>query len=171
MPLTTAEARKFRSLFKKHGGLEQLLPLLPPDLLPHNRGRSPHNDGFMLANLELFVRLAKSEWAMSRNAALHWVFDSSFQKEKSVMESHFGATPSAVVARLKRKLREGGFDKRDITTLAPPEWLERRIDGTVSFRPRHSPRSRMVFAALCVLAPLTEEGRQLSRYLERASRA
>jgi hypothetical protein len=154
MALTAAQARQFRSLIKQDGRLGHLLPLLPPDLQPRKRGRSELDDTPMLENLELFVRAAKREWGMSREAALHWMFDYSYQEGGSVMVPRYGSNADAVVARLKRKLREGGFDKRDIKTLAPPEW----IDGAGSFRPRCPPRSRVIFAALCALSafPLTE---------------
>ena len=70
---------------------------------------------------------------MSRNAALHWAFDSTYKKLKklgadSAFVARFGPNADAVVARLSRKLREGGFDKRDIKTLVPREWLEAGID-------------------------------------------
>jgi hypothetical protein len=46
----------------------------------------------------------------------------------SVLVALFGPNANAVVARLSRKLRKGGFNKRDIKTLVPREWLEAGID-------------------------------------------
>ena len=133
MPLTFAEAKQFRRLIKK-AGLEHWLPLLPPDLLPRKRGRRERDsDNAMLAGLEIFVRTAMREHGMSRNAALHWAFDSTYRRLKklgadSAFVALFGPNANAVVARLSRKLRKGGFHKRDIKTLVPREWLEAGVD-------------------------------------------
>jgi hypothetical protein len=132
--LTVAEAKQFRRLIRKTGR-GHWLPLLWPDLLPHKRGRREYaaDTDAMLASLEMFVRTAMRERGMSRNAALHWAFDYAYKKlEKlgsdSALAAHFGPNADAVVARLSRKLRDGGFHKRDIKTLVPQEWLEAGID-------------------------------------------
>jgi hypothetical protein len=134
MPLTVAEAKQFRRLIKK-AGLEHWLLLLPPDLLPRKRGRRERasDTDAMLASHEISVRTVMREHGMSRNAALHCVFDSTYKKLKklgadSVFVALFGPNANAVVARLSRKLRKGGFHQRDIKTLVPREWLEAGID-------------------------------------------
>jgi hypothetical protein len=127
--LTDAEAKQFRHLLRKVGG-EHLLPLLWPELLPRKRGRreSASDTPAMLAQIELFVRTAMRERDISRDAALHWAFDSTYEKLKvlgadSAFVAHFGPNANALVARLRRKLKKGDFHKRDIKTLVPPEWL------------------------------------------------
>jgi hypothetical protein len=75
--LTAAEAKQLRRLIRKVG-LEHLLPLLPP---PRKRGRRPYAaDTHQLAGLELFLRAALRERGMTRNAALHWMFDGPYKK-------------------------------------------------------------------------------------------
>ncbi len=109
MPLTAAEAKQLRYLLKK-AGLE-----VPLDLSPRKRGRHERADDPMLAGLELFLRIAKRDCdGMSRKAALHRFFDGIYKRGK------FGSSANAVVARFDRKLRERGFNKRDIKTLVPP---------------------------------------------------
>jgi hypothetical protein len=132
--LTDAEAKQFRRLLKKVGD-DYLLPLLWPDYLPRKRGRREcaADTPAALAQHELFLRTAMRERGMSRNAALHWAFDSTYKKlEKlgadSALIAHFGPNANALVARLSRKLREGGYHKRGIKTLMPQEWLEAGID-------------------------------------------
>jgi hypothetical protein len=133
-PLTDDEARQFRRLIRKTGR-GHWLPVLWPDLLPRKRGRHERDSDTdaMLANIEVFVRTAMREREMSRDAALHWAFDSTYENLKkldadSVFVARFGPNANALVARLRRKLRKGGFDKRDIKALVPPEWLEAGID-------------------------------------------
>jgi hypothetical protein len=130
MPLTVAEAKQFRRLIRKTGR-GHLLPVFWPDLLPRKRGRRERTSDTdaMLAGIEMSVRIAMRERGMSRNAALHLAFDYACGKLKKLgAESHFGPNAKAIVARLSRKLRKGGFDKRDIKTLVPREWLEAGID-------------------------------------------
>jgi hypothetical protein len=132
--LTDAEAKQFRRLLRKVGD-ENLLPLLWPDLLPRKRGRHERavDTPAMLAQFELFLRTAMRERGMSRNAALHWAFDGVYKKLKKLgaddaFVGRFGPNAKAVVARLNRKLRKGGFHKAGIKTLVPREWLEAGID-------------------------------------------
>jgi hypothetical protein len=133
-PLTAAEDMQARKLARywlkvldidlKQHGLEDLLS-------PHKRGRRERasDTDAMLAGIEMSVRIAMRERGMSRNKALHLAFDYACGKLKKLgAESHFGPNADAIVARLSRKLREGGFDKRDIKTLVPREWLEAGID-------------------------------------------
>jgi hypothetical protein len=128
MPLTVAEAKQFRRLIRKTGR-GHLLPVFWPDLLPRKRGRRERASDApaMLVGIELFVRTAMRERGMSRNAALHLAFDSIY-KRYSDFAARFGPNANALVARLSRKLRKGGFHKRDIKTLVPREWLEAGID-------------------------------------------
>jgi hypothetical protein len=112
MSLTAAEARQLRYLLKK-AGLE-----VPPDLSPRKRGKRELADDPMLAGLELFLRIAKRDLGMSRKAALHRFFDGIYKRGK------FGASANAVVARIDRKLREHGFNKRDIKTLVVPPGVD-----------------------------------------------
>jgi hypothetical protein len=130
MPLTVAEAKQFRRLIRKTGR-GHLLPVFWPDLLPRKRGRRERaiDTPAMLDGIELLVRTAMRERGMSRNMALHWAFDSTCKKLKKLgVDSVFGPNANAIVARLSRKLRKGGFHKRDIKTLVPREWLEAGID-------------------------------------------
>jgi hypothetical protein len=132
--LTAAKARQLRSLIKQDGRLDHLLLLLPPDLLPRKGGRSENDyDAPSLASLELFLRAAKRERNMSRDAALHWLFDYTYKKGGAHgslrgLQKVFGSNADAAVARLSRKLRASGLHKQDIKTLVPREWLEAGID-------------------------------------------
>ena len=134
MPLTVAEAKQFRRLIRKTGR-GHLLPVFWPDLLPRKRGpRERAGDTpAMLGGIELSVRIAMREHGMSRNAALHWAFDSTYKKLKklgadSAFVARFGPNANALVARLSRKLRKGNYHKKDIRELLPPELLEAGID-------------------------------------------
>jgi hypothetical protein len=100
----------------KQHGLERLLT-------PRKGGRSKHDDAPMLASLELFLRTTKRERGLSRNAALHLLVDAVW-----LLGWLPGYTADAGVARLHKKLKDGGYDKKDSRTLVPPEWLERGID-------------------------------------------
>ena len=129
-PLTAVEAKQLRHLIRK-AGLEHLLPLLPP---PRKRGRRPYAaDTHQLAGLELFLRAAMRERGMKRNAALHWMFDGPYKKltrrdPDSALVAHLGPNVNAVVARISKKLRAGGFHKLPLSALIPPEWLECGVD-------------------------------------------
>jgi hypothetical protein len=132
MPLTVAAAKQFRRLIRKTGR-GHLLPVFWPDRVPRKRGRRERDTPAMLDGIELLVRTAMRERGMSRNAALHWMFDSFYKTYKKFgSDSHFatrfGPNVNAIVARLSRKLRKGGFHKRDIKTLVPREWLEAGVD-------------------------------------------
>jgi hypothetical protein len=137
-PLTAAEDRQARKQARhwlkvldidlKQHGLEHLLS-------PHKRGRREraHDTPAMLDGIELLVRTAMRERGISRNAALHWWFEGIYKKLKklgadSIFVANFGPNANAVIARLSRKLRKGGFHKRDIKTLVPREWLEAGVD-------------------------------------------
>jgi hypothetical protein len=126
--LTDAESKQFRRMLKKLG-CEHLLPLLWPDLLPRKRGRHEYaaDTPAALEQFELFLRAAMRERGMSRNAALHWAFDGVYEKLKKLgaddaFIARLGPNANALVARLSRKLRKGGFHKADIKTLVPREW-------------------------------------------------
>src|SRR5262249_792082 len=129
--LTTAEARQLRHLAKKAGIPSQLLePWLSPPSKPGRRAQDDQLDG-----LELFVRVAMRERNMSRHRALHWLYDNIFERlgnldpnGRSAIVARFGRDADAAVGRVRRKLRQGGYEKRSMESLVPPEWLELRID-------------------------------------------
>jgi len=126
-PPTAADKRLLRSLLKRLA--PDLLPLLPPDLLPHKRGRATHDDASLLASLELFVRNTARVRGITRGAALRVLVEGVWPLHEAGQPTPFrGSSAEAAAARLSRKLREGGFDKRDARTLVPREWLKRGID-------------------------------------------
>src|SRR5260370_29052360 len=110
---------------KRHG-LEHLLS-------PRKHGRSEYDDTPMLKSLELFVRSTARSYGISRDAALRIFVDAAWHFEQqgeflSYEEGKFGCSAAAARARLRRKLRESGLDKKDIRELVPREWLKRGID-------------------------------------------
>jgi hypothetical protein len=133
-PLTIAEARQLRRLIRK-AGFDHLLPLLPQ---PHKRGRHPYAaDAYQLRGVELFLRTAMRERGMRRNTGLHWIYDPLYKKllkrrdddpASALLVAQLGPNTNAVVARISKKLREGGFHKLSISELLPPEWLKAGID-------------------------------------------
>jgi hypothetical protein len=129
--LTTAQAKQLRRLARKAGIPPEVIePWLPERGKP---GRRAHDD--QLASLELFARIAMRDRNMSRHRALLWHYDSIFEKlrkldhnGKSAIIARFGRDADAAVARVSRKLRQGGFEKRPTEDLVPREWLELGID-------------------------------------------
>jgi hypothetical protein len=129
---TAADTRRFLHLAKKHGvPTEVILPWLPERGKP---GRRAHDD--QLTSIELFVRVAMRDRNMSRHRALHWLYDNIFKglgrldhnDRSSAIIARFGRDADAAVARVSKKLRKGGFEKRPMESLVPREWLELGVD-------------------------------------------
>jgi len=134
MTLTTAKARQLRYLLAEAGippeTMKKLEPWLPGRGKP---GRRAHAD--QLDSIEMFVRVAMREHNMSRHAALHWQYDNIFEqvkkldpKGRSEIVALLGRDADAAVARVSRKLRQGGFEKRPLESLVPQELLELGVD-------------------------------------------
>jgi hypothetical protein len=129
--LTAAEdrqARKQARYWLKVLGVDLKRHGLGHLLSPRKPGKPEHDDAPLLASLELFLRSLERERGISRNAALHTLVDGIWHLDKAGGPLALGYSADAVVARLRRKLRDGGFDKRDIRKLVPRKWLERGID-------------------------------------------
>ena len=130
-PLTAAQARRARYWFKM-AGLEHVLTSRP-DLLPRKRGRRAHApDAHQLDGIELFLRTAEQQ-GMKRHTALHWLVGHVYDRlhaanATSAFIALYGKNPDAAVARLSSKLRKGGYRKKDIRELLPPELLEAGVD-------------------------------------------
>lgn len=125
--LTAAQAKQARYWYRRFGHEH----LLPPDvLLPRKGGRAKLDSGPMFwKSLELFLRSMKRTRGMNRTAALRWWVDALWHLNEEVgFYEEFGKNPAAIVARLRRNLQKGGYDKRDAKKLVPREWLERGID-------------------------------------------
>ena len=109
--LTPAEERQLRYLLKKKGLHFKDLP--PPRL----RGAPARDDDdAMLPMVELFLRVAKRDLNMSRDAALRWIVKSWVTDEGKQI---FGPTTDAVVRRFRKKLKAVGAAKRKLAWALP----------------------------------------------------
>jgi hypothetical protein len=123
--LTVADEKQLRRLLRK-GGWPNLIEEL--GIEPNNKpGRGPIDDERKLARIEIFLRVALKDRGMKRFQALHWII--SYTRER-LPEAFPGSTDDAVVRRFYRKLKEGGYDTKDMKKLIPREWVRAGIDPT-----------------------------------------
>jgi hypothetical protein len=121
--LTVTDEKQLRRLLRKGGWPDKIKELgIEPYYKP---GREPIDDERKLAEIEIFLRVAMKERGMKRFQALHWII--AYTREM-LPEVYPGYTDEAVVHRLYRKLKAGGYDTKDLKKLIPHKWVKAGID-------------------------------------------
>jgi hypothetical protein len=113
MSLTPDEWRRLVHLLNKLDRPDIIEQLERP---PSQKGGNPEMtiDDLLLPYIELFVRIARRDRGMKRTPALRWIADIFF------FPGITATSREALVARLRKKLKERGFEERDIETLVRP---------------------------------------------------